>query len=109
MGLLEKHNALRLPFSPFPFFLPQLFQNVGEVGAKIYSPDQLIYFTEGRQTLNTEKLIHQTVFKKWLFGILFLESRLHNPPVSVILQKWLSLLELQAQFDAYAVIFKVNP
>ena len=39
--LLEKHNALRLPFST-SFSLPQLFRNIGELGAKIYFKDHEI-------------------------------------------------------------------
>ena len=40
--VLEKYNALQLPFSPFSSSAsssPQLFQNIGEFWAKIYFTD----------------------------------------------------------------------
>ena len=36
---LEKHNALRLFFSPLPSYSPQLFCNIGQFGGKKYLTD----------------------------------------------------------------------
>ena len=69
--LLEKHNSIRLPFSPYSSFLPQIFQNIGEFGPSSSSYNSVIccYKRKFFWSILLNKSQQRGIFKRLLDSI----------------------------------------